>query len=461
MTTTPSKAQLGQVPDQRHPHDHYYKPGMPLRPAPARALPSDTWLPMRKRLFSAWIDVKPVPDMTPKLEVLTDHLWQGDELGDAVVALGKKVGPAQLRDMFEVAVERGVDAVPDAPQELRDLFADMTRLPEWFDAESYERGRLLLIDCSPIGKTGGTLVNVIMTGLGEAVGSATGATARFKRDPYRRNLETAEFFRLIPMPDALSPDSETFKTNARVRFMHCQVRSALRAKWGPEVYARHGDPISNTDMCLGVPAYAAVNLLIDQSFGRTVTERDLDDVTMFWAYHAFRFGIAEAVLPRSGREAVEQYDWTLATYGKADNPWADEVAEAVVSVFMETATVYESALGRFLGRHVLNPLTLGLIVNVGGDPLGYRTAGSIGVPRTTLRLYEAAAKVVGHGLVRLIALGDRKPGREDRIRAKGVNGDPDTNKNIEVLRRLCAKHGVADATFTHHDASTAASVAAR
>jgi len=442
----------------KHPNDYYYRPGMPLREAPARALPTDTWYEMRKRLFSRWIDVKPVPQMTDKLNLLADHLWQGDELCDSVVALGREIGPGRLREAFEKAVEHGTDA-GDIPEEIVALLTDMERTPDWFDPEAYERGRLLMVDCSIVGKFGGQLVNVIMTAYGEAVGSATGATGRFQKDPYRRNLETTAFFQTIPLPDALERNSTTFKTTARVRLMHGQIRAALRKKWGEDVYAVHGDTISNTDMNLGVPAYATINLMLDEQFGRRITARDLDDVTMFWSYHAFRFGISERLLPRNSREAIEQFDWTLATYGSATNQWGPTLAKGFVDLFGESFTSSDSRVSNFVGRHVILPLVLGFIVDIGRDPVGYLTAGSAGAGRKQLQRYSAVFRVAAHVGVRLIGLGDRLPGRRQRMLKRAENGDSFVNGSLESLKTLSAKHGVNNVTFQGHDSTSSAGLA--
>ncbi len=350
---------------EKHRFDYYYRPGMQLRPPPQRAVPSPDWFEMRKRLFSDWIDVREVPAPTALTRRLDDHIWQGDEVMDAVVALSDRIGMGPLRAMLDQAIDHGIDTVESAPEELRRLFQEMERVPDWFDPELYERGRLLIVDCTPVGKLGASMVNSVMTSFGSAVSSAVGSTGRFKRSPYVRQVETQAFFQKLPLPDGIERFSETFATIVRVRLMHAQVRAGLRRRWGPEHFAYNGNPISNTDMCLGVPAYGAINLMIDASFGRKVTTADLDAVTMYWNYAAYRFGVSETILPRNGREAVEQFDYTLATYGKPSR-WSDEVAESLVDYIHMALTESGSKLQDFVGRNVLFPLVLGFIMDIGG-----------------------------------------------------------------------------------------------
>jgi hypothetical protein len=455
-------AEVGRPTEQQaqHPNDYYYRPGMPLRPAPPRASPSTDWFEMRKRLFSDWITVREVPIPTRQSQLLNDHLWEGDEAVDAVVGLSRRIGPAVFRDMLDKVLDTGIESLPDAPAELTRLIEDMLRVPDWFDADVYERGRRLLIDCSPIGRMGGTITNVVMTAYGEAVGSATGATGRFQRTPFRRTLETADFFRKVLQEGGLDRNSESFKTTVRVRYMHGQVRAALRAKWGPESFARNGNPISNSDMALGVPSYAAVNLLIDASFGRKFTESDLDAVTMFWGYHAYRFGVSEAIIPKNGIEAVKLFDQTLATYGQPSE-WADELASSLISFTQGAMTSGGSTLAKLVGRKVMFPLYLGMVVNIGQKPVGLRATSFFGRDEKQLRRLEKFAVLWARAIVGRARLRDLIPGREKRMRTRAMQGDPRSEESFRGLQHLAAQHEVHAATFDGHDSSTAASVESR
>lgn len=437
---------------EKHPNDYYFRPGMTLRAPPPRAVPSPEWYEMRKRLFSDWIDVQEVPRQTQLTRRLDDHLWQGDEVVDALVAITREVGASALRQMVETAITHGVEAVDSPPEQLVAFFREMERVPDWFDADMYERGRLRMVDCTPIGKTGGVLVNTIMTAFGAAVGAAVGASGRFKYTPYRRQLETLAFFQKVPLPDGLARSSETFATTARVRIMHAQVRAALRRKWGPDHYAEHGDPISSTDMALGVPAYGVINLLIDASFGRKVSAADLDDVTMYWAYTAFRFGVSEYILPRNGMEAIQQFDYTLSTYGKSSR-WGDEVAKALLDYVHESMTDTGVPATDRTNRLIGFPLMLGFFVNIGQNPVGYRSVQSRCSNRLLLNLFERAFAASARHTMRKANREDRRPGREERMRAKAASGDPFLNDAMKVTARLAHKNGVPRATFDSHDQS--------
>src|SRR5882757_4660277 len=72
------------------------------------------------------------------IEPLLDGMLTGDDLALAVVEDFRRVrgGPA----MYRRAVEQGIEAVPEAPESMRRLFAAMESVPGWVDWEQLRRG---------------------------------------------------------------------------------------------------------------------------------------------------------------------------------------------------------------------------------------------------------------------------------------------------------------------------------
>jgi hypothetical protein len=103
--------------------DYYYRPGQALRPAPQRIASSPDWYQLRKNVLSSWRSIEPTPPTTPLTQRLEDHFWQGDEYIDPVVALAFSTSVESVRDMFERAVEQGIESVDNPPAELTAFFA--------------------------------------------------------------------------------------------------------------------------------------------------------------------------------------------------------------------------------------------------------------------------------------------------------------------------------------------------
>ncbi len=128
-----------------HPHDYYHRPDMDLRPIP-EGKNEFGWIRRHCRhyLFDPWFEVEDDVTPTPLTRLFGDHMWQGDELMDAVVTLFDRMGSSQARALFEQAITEGIDSLDDPPDELRALLEDVYRVPEWQDPAKAERGRVRL-----------------------------------------------------------------------------------------------------------------------------------------------------------------------------------------------------------------------------------------------------------------------------------------------------------------------------
>lgn len=88
------------LPGKPHPYDYYYRPGMDLRPIPEGKNEFGwIWRHCRHVLFDDWFDVEDHVTPTPLTRIFDDHMWQGDELMDAVVVMFERLGSAQARPL--------------------------------------------------------------------------------------------------------------------------------------------------------------------------------------------------------------------------------------------------------------------------------------------------------------------------------------------------------------------------
>lgn len=433
--------------------DRPYVPGLPLRPAPPRVRPTTEWAELRQRLLSPWIDVKPVPDVTPHIRLLNDHFWEGDRVMEPVVDMLHRVGTGAGRGMLTQALDHGIESLDDPPAELVDLFAHLDRKPEWFDAESFERGRLALVNGTLFGKVAAFTVNSALTALGEAVSAATGSSGRLVQDPVRRQLETSEFFMRVTKPDVTARHSAGFRDIVLVRLMHTQARRGLRSSWGPQALAHHGSPISNTDMALGIPTFGILQAMYDSMLGAQVRPRTFEDINMYWGYLAYLFGVSEAIIPRTPQDAIRQLDYMLATQGPGTE-WSDEIAQALMRYPLDVMiSAVESPVIRWLARSAGVPLYCGYVQYICGRPLAPRLLSSICPARRLDRLQPVAA-AAAHLAVRASWLSQQRSGWEAKARARAAGGDPFQNAMNSLIVRASAKADVAGWTFTSHDRST-------
>lgn len=137
-----------------HPHDYYWRAGMELRPAPSRLRFDSMWTQSRRDILEPWMDFHEVPRETDRTRLLADHLWQGDELMDAVVDRIRKMPARQGRAMLNRALDHGIESIEDPPAEFVALFEQLDNPPAWYDPDLWERGRQLWNNSSLAAKFG-------------------------------------------------------------------------------------------------------------------------------------------------------------------------------------------------------------------------------------------------------------------------------------------------------------------
>src|SRR3954453_7884075 len=82
-----------------------------------------------------------------RLASYAKFLRHGDPLADAAVESLAVLGRAGAEQMIDRAVTNGIDAVADAPEALRALFAQLDHRPFWFDPELASLGGATFLRC--------------------------------------------------------------------------------------------------------------------------------------------------------------------------------------------------------------------------------------------------------------------------------------------------------------------------
>lgn len=434
-------------PDAGHPFDYFWRPGQPLRPPPSRAVPSDLWSHSRRMMFSPWIEVRDVPVETPRTRLFADHLWQGDELMDAVVDSFFRMGMTKGRPLLDRALDRGVGSLTRPPEELLELFDSLDTRPPWFDQALWERGRELWVDSSLAGRFAMAVYDGFGTLVGEEVSSATGATGMFVRNLAVRLLETAKWFSDATRPDLIERFSPAFKDTVRVRLMHAQARRSLRRSWGDEHFAHHGNPISNATTMGAAITFGLLPVLFDHAHGRRRSDDDLDAVMMYWNYIAHLFGVAEELIPASGREGIEIADYMIATAG-GPTSWTGEILDAWTAPAVEGGSSLPS-LSRS-GALVLRPL-LGSLAYFGGEPIVRALVRTTPARDLPFGPWPAIAGQAARLNVAAREVSDALPLASGRRRLRARRGDPSQRIGVWLLGRVAARSGVRAVRYDQHD----------
>jgi len=212
----------------------------------------------------------------------------GARLADAIRMRAGQPGKVTMRQ-FRTALEQGVAAVPDAPDALRDFFAEVETVPDWVDQDRIERGATvfrrmgrnagdILLQLSLIGgyRFGGPTDLLVMTdGL---TGPAT----------VRRLAETQKWGVSLQSPQALRPYAEGWRLTVHVRLMHALVNAEYADRWDSE---RWGLPINQTDLASTLGLFDGVPLLGCRLLGARFTRQESDDYMHLWRYVGHLLGV--------------------------------------------------------------------------------------------------------------------------------------------------------------------------
>ena len=347
----------------------------------------------------------PPKDMVERVKAYT---MLGDLTADAYAALMPKYGFKRLVEMLETACDHGIDAVPDAPAELAALIAEMEVRPDWLDMDLVREGarlnRLPMAVTSPWMIRGAFLATFLnkYTALPMAItGTLSNSSAA------RRVNETATFFTVTTLPNALEPRGEGFKAAAMVRLMHSMVRFNVlrRVKgWDQSVY---GIPIPQVDQ---MPAGLIDVFLLAYKMiaeGRTEFTAEERARVEFSRYRCYLLGLPEDLLMDTPQGIV---DIMNARSGSIREGFDDATCGALVRATIAAYLPPNQSLGnrihntleRRLARLVLVKHFLGGNVQYARDmgvpvqPLDYAVAGVLfPVIAAKMAIYSTALKVPG------------------------------------------------------------------
>lgn len=304
-----------------------------------------------------------------------------DPLADAVVARLRR--EPQARELFERGLRRGVEAIPEAPDELWEFFHEVERTPYWVDLESIDRGartiiRTGLVGMIPLGDMslmGGYLAS-------RAVKTLVG-TGDLEHAAARRLAETATWWIDVTTPGALRPHADGYAAALRVRLLHAHVRAAMnrRDDWD---YVAWDRPVNQVQTAGTLLLFSQVFLLGTQMLGVRYTQRERDDVLHLWRYVGWLMGVDDELLPANEHDA-----WRLLWLLAATEFIPDEDSRRLATVLLEQNALIGQGLGP-LSRPV-GSAAVHLHAAVSRMLLGKSNADYLGLPTPRL----ASAAIVG------------------------------------------------------------------
>lgn len=271
------------------------------RPSPREGAPTDFayWealdapgVARARRLCRRVLRFDPLPS-DEVVEALMRDMHAGDPVAERFVdeVFFGPEGYAAGRRLLDRALAAGIDAIPDAPPAMRELFAEFETVPDWVDPVLVERGAAVWR------RWGTSLFAVAGAGTLEmytesAVALPLAFAGGYAGDKaLNRFLETARFWIDVSTPGALlEPGSAGRATALRVRVMHVSVRRrvASHPEWDAE---RWGTPISQAYMLLTLMGGSVGPALAMWPLGFLTSRRDIDALLHFQRYMGHLLGV--------------------------------------------------------------------------------------------------------------------------------------------------------------------------
>lgn len=287
-----------------------------VRPVPSRVRPFEGTQLRRTPFMKLMMGRDPAPTRD-EYDELVEGLSLGDKPMDELIDWLYKHQPGEGHKMFKQALAEGVDSVANAPQPLRDFFAQIERTPAWLDRELLEEGVAFIHRCGLAGpyvlRDFALMGGYLLSGFNHAL-VLTGA---LNRGAAQRIAETGKWWIDCTETDGMQRFGAGFKTTIQVRLVHGMVRRHLPKKpeWDNDTW---GLPVNQTDMLATYLAFGPIMLVGMRAMGIPVTPHESKAVMHLWKYVGWVMGVQENWLVDGEREGLVRLYQTFLTQSKAD-----------------------------------------------------------------------------------------------------------------------------------------------
>ncbi|MDT0201218.1 oxygenase MpaB family protein [Nocardioides sp. AE5] len=334
-----------------------------------------------------------------KAETYFAGMWRGDELADAFVADFAEIGHGKAMKMLRTACRKGIDAVPNAPQSLRDLFAELDTIPAWLDLDWIDdHTRHLPRYTRQAGITLGA-ASLVSGYANSAASRPLELTGRYVENAGMRTIEVGSWLIAINERGGLRRYSHGFELTVRVRIIHALVRHSLSRspEWDEDAW---GVPICQAFLAYTLIEFCLIPLRGMRAIGAPYQPDEVEAYYRSWRYVGHLLGIEENLLPVNQHDQEVLEDLYLLT-----RPEVDDYCRSLVAAINEEFLVpeIEEILPRQL--HHMAPPTVAALERIF---LGDQIADELGVDRAPRM--TAVLRVLGPILATLNALLDRMPG---------------------------------------------------
>lgn len=375
-------------------------------PLPRRFDLSPEWSRRAARTMRLFVPGDPEPTPAERRRH-AEALTRGDQPADRLARAVRShaVSTAQVR----AALERGVDAIPEAPAPLREFFAHLEPRPAWVEQDLLRKGAEVCLE------TGLTSLDVLGDSslMGGYRSSATtevlvGTGRLLDGQVNRRVGETSQWWHECVRPGGMDRFGKGWQLTVHVRLMHALVNRRFLDSGSWDV-ADWGLPVNQFDQAGTLALFSTSYLISLRALGVPVTKAEGEAVMHLWRYIGWLMGVEEPWLARTEAEGRRSfYHAMLLSPGPDQN--SRLLARALAESHLQTRFRrlrrlrqrweyhrHLSLVALFHGRPGMVELDL---------PVSTPWYAAVAVPRNLLK--HGVARVVPGGRSRLRARADRQ-----------------------------------------------------
>lgn len=284
---------------------------IPARHGADLALAQRTAAPIRR-----FIKGQAEPDAS-EWQAIGESLLQGDEPMDRLIEWMQGVGLSHGKQLYDHAVNEGIDALDDAPQPLRQFFDRVEAPPAWLDPEQLHLGARA---CGLSGLTGMRVLRDLGLLAGyqaSAINRTLVLTGALEKGAQRRVAETTKWWIDCTRPGGMHRGAPGYRSTLQVRLIHGLVRRRVSCMtdWDPAYY---GLPINQGDMHATYLAFSAIFLIGQRLLGVPLSRHDGAAITHLWRYIAWLMGVDERWLHDDENQARRALYHNLLAQAPAD-----------------------------------------------------------------------------------------------------------------------------------------------
>jgi len=275
----------------------------------------------------------PGPIQGTRAEKYAEFLCRTDPLAEAVVDEFARMPESKWRALLELALVKGVEAVPDAPEPLRALFRQLECTPIWVDRDRCNLGGSTFLRCR-LGFVPLAMLALPIIYSWPAGNKPLALSGQLVHRASQRLKDTARYVFAVCQPDGLSRFSQGFAMTVRVRLIHAQVRRLLleSGEWRSEAW---GAPINQCHMA-GTNLMFSVGVLDGLTrLGYRFERVEREALVHLWRYAGYLLGVEHELLIADEFEGHRLLDLMFAF-----EPQPDDDSRALVDALMQTSFTY-------------------------------------------------------------------------------------------------------------------------